>query len=63
MRKWMMGATAALAGVGLLAGCSNGSDAGGGDVTLTYGVWSQDETMQELIDTFEADNPALPGSW
>lgn len=59
MRKWMMGATAALAGVGLLAGCSNGSDAGGGDVTLTYGVWSQDETMQELIDTFEADNPGI----
>ncbi|MGO1256936.1 ABC transporter substrate-binding protein, partial [Microbacterium gubbeenense] len=28
-------------------------------MTLTYGVWSQDETMQELIDTFEADNPGI----
>lgn len=46
----------------LLAGCSSdGGDGGdgGGEVTLTYGVWSQDDTMQSLIDAFEEDNPGI----
>lgn len=77
MRKWMTGAVALVASIGLLAGCTGGSDgedsgspdggrsegSTGGDqgetVTLTYGVWSQDETMQELIDAFEAENPGI----
>lgn len=59
MRKWTMGAVAALAGVGMLAGCSGGSGAGGDDVTLTYSVWSQEEAMQELIDAFETENPDI----
>lgn len=54
---------AALAAIALLAGCSSGAgdggEAGSGDVTLTYGVWSQDETMQALIDAFEEQNPGI----
>jgi multiple sugar transport system substrate-binding protein len=52
---------AAVAVAGLLAGCASDGDGGdtGGDVTLTYGVWSQDDTMQKLIDTFEEENPGI----
>ncbi|MGK3950913.1 ABC transporter substrate-binding protein [Microbacterium sp. I2] len=62
MRKWIAGSVTAVAAVTLLAGCSGtGGGAGteGGDVTLTYGVWSQDETMQQLIDAFEDENPGI----
>lgn len=62
MRKWIAGSVTAVAAVALLAGCSGtGGGAGteGGDVTLTYGVWSQDETMQQLIDAFEDKNPGV----
>ncbi|WP_169582058.1 MULTISPECIES: sugar ABC transporter substrate-binding protein [Microbacterium] len=62
MRKWIAGGVTAVAAVALLAGCSSTGGSGGsdgGDVTLTYGVWSQDETMQQLIDAFEAENPGI----
>ncbi|MGX1583308.1 ABC transporter substrate-binding protein [Microbacterium sp. NPDC055502] len=62
MRRWTAGGVAAVAALALLTGCSStgtsGDDAGG-DVTLTYGVWSQDETMQALVDAFEKENPGI----
>lgn len=62
MRK-PISSVAALAAVALtLTGCAAGSaDAPeeSEEVTLTYGVWSQDETMQQLIDAFEAQNPSI----
>lgn len=62
MRRWTAGGVAAVAALALLTGCSStgtsGDDAGG-DVTLTYGVWSQDETMQALVDAFETENPGI----
>lgn len=60
MKRWMAISAGAVVTAALLAGCSNGGDSGdGGDVTLTYGVWSQDETMQQLIDAFEEENPGI----
>lgn len=61
MRKWIAGGITAVAGVALLAGCSStgGNTGSGGVVTLTYGVWSQDETMQQLIDAFEKENAGI----
>lgn len=63
MKKWMATGIAAIATVGLLAGCASDGDGGNtgadGDVTLTYGVWSQDDTMQALIDAFEDENPGI----
>ncbi|MDR0366613.1 MAG: sugar ABC transporter substrate-binding protein, partial [Bifidobacteriaceae bacterium] len=61
MRKPMIAvALAAALGLSLAACGTNDNDAsGGGDVTLTYGVWAQDETMQQLIDAFEAKNPGI----
>jgi len=61
-------ATASIAAISI-AGCSSsttkdpdstGTPAPQGDpVTLTYGVWSQDDTMKALIDAFEAENPGI----
>ena len=62
MKKWLVTATAAVATAALLAGCSSSNTAGTADdkdVTLTYGVWSQDDTMQALIDAFEKENPTI----
>ena len=62
MRRWTAGGVAAVAALALLTGCSStgtGGDDAGGDVTLTYGVWSQDETMQALVDAFEKENPGI----
>ncbi|MCK8475690.1 ABC transporter substrate-binding protein [Microbacterium aurugineum] len=62
MRRWTTGGVAAVAALALLTGCSStgtGGDDAGGDVTLTYGVWSQDETMQALVDAFEKKNPGI----
>ena len=61
MRRWTAGAMVALAAAALLTGCSAGSSGSdqGGDVTLTYGVWSQDATMQQLVDKFESENPGI----
>jgi multiple sugar transport system substrate-binding protein len=62
MKKWKTAAVAASL-VALLAGCAsttnNASDSSTKDVTLTYGVWSQDATMQKLIDAFEVKNPHI----
>jgi multiple sugar transport system substrate-binding protein len=55
------GVAAALATVAL-AGCSNADKAEGGEkgeVTLTYGVWAQEDVMQQLIDAFEAKNEGI----
>lgn len=60
MKRWLATTVAAVASVALLAGCSappGGSD--DQDVTLTYGVWSQEEAMQKLIDAFEKENPKI----
>jgi multiple sugar transport system substrate-binding protein len=63
MKKWFVTATAAVAAAVLLAGCSTSNTgtttADSKDVTLTYGVWSQDATMQALIDAFEKKNPKI----
>lgn len=66
MRKWIAGGATVVAATALLAGCSGNPGEGDGDtpgekgeVTLTYGVWSQDETMQQLIDAFEDENPGI----
>ncbi len=61
MKRWMAIGASAVAVASLLAGCSSngGGDGEGGEVTLTYGVWSQDETMQALIDAFEKENPDI----
>ncbi|NYF16023.1 multiple sugar transport system substrate-binding protein [Microbacterium sp. AK009] len=66
MRRWIAASTATVAAAVLLTACASGgsSDSGGSEgdgdgVTLTYGVWSQDETMQQLIDAFEAENPDI----
>ncbi|MGW9269109.1 extracellular solute-binding protein [Microbacterium sp. NPDC055599] len=62
MRRWTAGGVAAVAALALLTGCSSAGTSGddaGGDVTLTYGVWSQDETMQALVDAFETENPGI----
>ena len=74
MRKSIATGLATAASLMLLAGCSpsggNTTDpttaptAGAPtspatEVTLTYGVWSQEETMQALIDAFEASNPGI----
>lgn len=73
MSKRIISTAAALAATALLASCSTGGNGDGaaaqstskpgaessGEVTLTYGVWSQEDTMQELIDQFEADNPNI----
>ncbi|PYC64314.1 sugar ABC transporter substrate-binding protein [Micromonospora arborensis] len=55
MRKWI--AAAMVATMALVAGCSSTDSADDGPVTLTYGVWSQEETMQKLVDAFQAQNP------
>jgi multiple sugar transport system substrate-binding protein len=54
MRKWLAAALAAA----LLAGCSSesGDD---GPVTLTYGVWGQDDAMRKVVDAFEAKHPDI----
>lgn len=61
MRKWMLTAAAIAATAGLVTGCASGAtnDEPTETVTLTYGVWSQDETMQLLIDAFEEQNPGI----
>lgn len=61
MKRWMAIGASAITLAALLAGCSSdGGDGGdGGEVTLTYGVWSQDDTMQALIDAFEEENPGI----
>ncbi len=61
MRKWMLTAAAIAATAGLVTGCASGAtnDEPTETVTLTYGVWSQDETMQLLIDAFEDQNPGI----
>ncbi|WP_420367059.1 ABC transporter substrate-binding protein [Curtobacterium sp. L1-20] len=61
MKKWFAAAAAAVTVAALLGGCSAGGSAttGDKDVTLTYGVWSQDDTMQKLIDEFERENPKI----
>jgi multiple sugar transport system substrate-binding protein len=62
MKRWIAATTAAVATVALLAGCaaSGGTNtANDKDVTLTYGVWSQDATMQALIDAFQKENPKI----
>ncbi|MFT4028554.1 MAG: sugar ABC transporter substrate-binding protein [Protaetiibacter sp.] len=65
MKRWTAMAAGTVAVATLLAGCSgdgadgDGGDGDGGEVTLTYGVWSQDETMQQLIDAFEQENPGI----
>jgi multiple sugar transport system substrate-binding protein len=56
MRSWL---AAALVATALVAGCSSADGGDDGPVTLTYGVWSQDETMQKLADAFEAKNPGV----
>jgi multiple sugar transport system substrate-binding protein len=63
MNKRFVTAMAAVAVAVLLAGCSTSNSSGGRadgeEVTLTYGVWSQDDTMQALIDAFEKENPGI----
>lgn len=62
MKKWLGTTVAMLAAGALLAGCSSsspGSSNGDEAVTLTYGVWSQEDAMQKIVDAFEADNPKI----
>ena len=49
-----------------LSACSSGQQgsgggADGGDVTITYGMWDQDQkpTMEKIIAAFEKDNPDI----
>ncbi|WP_245635888.1 ABC transporter substrate-binding protein [Herbiconiux solani] len=52
-----------VAAAALLTACSaGGSDnnaESGEKVTLTYGVWSQEDTMQQVVDAFEKENPNI----
>lgn len=60
MKRLLATAIVATATAALVTGCAaTPGDGGGGDVTLTYGVWSQDETMQALVDAFEKENPTI----
>lgn len=61
MRKWIKSGVALAATAALVTGCSMSTPEGadGETVTLTYGVWSQDDTMQQLIDAFEGANPGI----
>ncbi|MDQ1550161.1 MAG: multiple sugar transport system substrate-binding protein [Microbacteriaceae bacterium] len=62
MKRWMGIAVATAATVALLSGCAPSAptaSTSGKDVTLTYAVWSQDATMQKLIDQFEKENPTI----
>lgn len=60
MRRLLTTTAAFVAATVLLAGCATSEgDAEGGPVTLSYAVWSQDETMQALIDAFEEKNPDI----
>lgn len=57
----VLGAVAAVTAASMsLAACS-GSPAGGdgGDVTLTYYSWNNQESMQPIIDAFEKANPGI----
>lgn len=38
---------------------SDSGEPSGEEVTLTYGVWSQEETMEKVVAAFEADNPNI----
>ena len=62
MKRLLATAIVAAATAALVTGCAatpgDGGDSGG-DVTLTYGVWSQDDTMQALVDAFEKENPTI----
>ncbi|MFF2299605.1 ABC transporter substrate-binding protein [Arthrobacter sp. NPDC058127] len=60
MKRWLAATTAAVAMAAALTGCSTQSSTSPGEkVHLTYGVWSQKETMQKLVDEFEAKNPNI----
>ncbi|HET8958113.1 MAG TPA: extracellular solute-binding protein, partial [Microcella sp.] len=70
MRKWIVSGAAFAATALLVAGCASSTpespetpdgsgEAPAEQVTLTYGVWSQEETMQLLIDAFEEQNPGI----
>ncbi len=61
MKRWMGIAVTAAAAVALLGGCASQAPKAesGKDVTLTYAVWSQDATMQKLIDQFQKENPKI----
>jgi multiple sugar transport system substrate-binding protein len=52
-------AVLAVLGAGL-AGCGDdNAKPADGPVTLTYGVWSQEETMQQLVDAFQKSHPNI----
>ena len=41
------------------SGGSQSTESKDATVTLTYGVWSQQDTMQKLVDEFEKENPNI----
>lgn len=66
MRKTLSVGALVAVGALCLSACSQGSApkaetsaSGAEKVTLTYGIWSQKDTMQKLVDAFEKENPNI----
>lgn len=61
MHRKLLLASAALASVALLAGCSGAAPAADEEVTITYSVWAGTQTpaMQAIADAFHEENPNI----